>query len=80
MSDIIDLTAERNAREQPDDGFVSLDEYGRTLFTFMLEYEMDGATYGTRVIAYSMEDAENRVVAMRESLIVKGQVYSMIPA
>ena len=80
MNDIIDLGAERNKRERPDPEFCCKDDYGRDLFTFLLSYEMDGKRYGTQVIAYSQEDAEARVVAMRASLTYDGQLFEVVPA
>jgi hypothetical protein len=76
----ISLAAERNKREQPDPEFVRKDDFGRPLYAFALEYQMDGGTWSTQVWAYSHEDAEARVAAMRESLAVRGQLFGMTPA
>jgi hypothetical protein len=80
MSDIIDLQRERASREQPDADCVRKDDYDRPLYLFALEYQMDGGTWGADVWAYSWEDAENRVAAMRGSLSVLGQTMAIIPA
>lgn len=80
MSDPIDLNAERNKRAQPDVEFVKQDDYGRSMYLFGLGYEFGGKMYGTDIWAYSHEDAEARVLAMRESLVVFGQTFTMIPA
>ena len=80
MTDIIDLNAERNKRDGPDADCVRKDEYGCPLYLFALEYKMDGGTWGAEVWAYSWEDAESRVAAMRESLVVSGQMMAMVPA
>lgn len=78
---IVDLTERRNAAERPDPEHISHDDYGRPLYRFLLEYEMDGKSWGgVDVWAYSFDDAENRVKAMRESLMVRGQCYSDGPA
>ena len=80
MSDIIDLNANRNRREQPDPELMTRDEYGRPLYTFVLTYEAGGRTYGTQLIAYDFADAEMKVAGMRESLRVDGKLFSVIPA
>lgn len=80
MSDIIDLNAERSKREQPDPEFVRKDDYGRPLYHFGLRYEMDGSQWAAEIWAYDWDDAEKRCAAMRETLVVEGQTYSVIPA
>lgn len=80
MTDIIDLTAERDKRDGPDPEFVSVDEYGRKLFTYMLDYDLGDEQYSTQLVAYSMEDAQKHVDAMRKSLCLAGQLYSVIPS
>jgi hypothetical protein len=80
MSDIIDLSERRNAKEAPDSEFVRKDELGRSLYLFALNYEMDGAHWASEVWAYSAEDAEARVAAMRSSLKCLGQMYAAFPA
>lgn len=80
MSDIIDLTERRNAKEQPDPECIRKDEYGRPLYLFTLEYRMPDGAYGAEIWAYSIEDAEARVTAMRSSLTVLGQIHCIIPA
>lgn len=77
---IIDLTAARNKRAEPDPEFVMQDDYGRKLYTFLLSYEMDGKQWSTQVWAYDFADAEARVAAMRESLKVDGQLFGQVPA
>lgn len=80
MSDIIDLNERRNAMEAPDAEFVRKDDFGRPLYMFTLSYEMDGSSWGAEVWAYSAEDAEARVSAMRSSLVCMGQVFAAFPA
>jgi hypothetical protein len=80
MSVTIDLSAERAKREAPDADCLRKDDYGRDLLLFALEYNMAGATWALEVWAYSWEDAENRVAAMRESLVISGQIQAIIPA
>ncbi len=79
MADVIDFAAAFDKRHGPDPEFRSQDAYGRPLYTYHLSYEMDGKEYGTQVIAYSMEDAAARVEAMRASLRLEGQLFSIIP-
>lgn len=79
MSDVIDLSERRNAKDRPDADCVRTDDYGRPLYLFALEYEMPDGRYGTEVWAYSFDDAESRVSAMRQSLSVLGQMHSIIP-
>jgi len=76
VSDPINLSAVRDARTKPDAEFVRKDDFGRELFCFLLEYEMAGDDWVTEVWAYSMDDAKSRVAAMRESLVLCGQMYS----
>jgi hypothetical protein len=77
---IVDLNAERNKREGPDGEFVRQDDFGRSLYAFLLSYEMDNSSWSTQVWAYSFEDAEARVAAMRDTLAVRGQLYDAVPA
>ena len=75
-TDVIDLNAERNKREQPDPEFIRKDGFGRPLYCFGLSYEMDGSSWVTELWASDFDDAGRRVAAMRESLAVFGQIYS----
>jgi len=77
---IVDLNAERNKRERPDPEHVMTDEFGREMFEFICDYTMDGSKWGVHIWAYSQEDAENRIAAMRDSLTFAGQIYCTVPA
>lgn len=79
MTDIVDLSVIRNARETPDPDLICRDAFGREMRTYVLEYEMDGRRWGLSVIAYSMEDAEARVAAMRDGLVLCGELYRVLP-
>lgn len=79
MTDIVDFSAILTARDRPDPDLVCHDAFGREMRTYVLEYEMDGRRWGLSVVAYSMEDAENRVAAMRGSLVVCGELYRVLP-
>lgn len=78
-TDVIDFESERTRRTGPDAEFVTCDDFGRKLYCFSLEYEMDGAEYGAHIWAYDMDDAMRRVDAMRQSLRYEGQIYRRIP-
>jgi len=80
MTDLIDLTAERNKRAAPDPEFVRRDGFGRPMYVFLLSYEMGGSSWCTEVWAYDIADAENRVAGMRGSLKVDGQLFERTPA
>lgn len=80
MDEIIDLSAERNKRAEPDPQFVRQDDYGRKLYTFLLSYEMDGKQWATELWAYDEADAQARVDAMRQSLTVDGKLFGEVPA
>lgn len=80
MTEVIDLAAERNRREQPDAEHIIRDDLGVPLYRFLLSYEMDGSRWSAEVWAYSFEDAIRRVAAMRASLNVDGQCFSRIDA
>jgi hypothetical protein len=73
---IIDLTRIRADREKPDKEFIRRDQHGIEMYQFSLEYSMDGKTWSNELWAYSVEDAERRVKAMRGTLTVAGQLYA----
>lgn len=75
---VIDLDRVRAARELPDAEHIQQDQFGRPMYRFALTYEMEGKVWGSEVWAYSFEDAERRVSAMRASLSVTGQVQTEI--
>lgn len=75
---VIDLNAARAVRELPDAEHLDRDQFGRPMYRFALTYEMGEKIWGVEVWAYSFEDAEQRVAAMRASLSVAGQVHSEI--
>lgn len=75
---VIDLNQARAVRERPDAEHVQQDQFGRSMYRFALAYEMDGTTWGADVWAYSFEDAERRVAAMRVSLSVADQIHAEI--
>lgn len=76
---VIDLSEHRNARERPDPAFIRHDDFGREMYRYLLDYEFESSHWGAEVWAYSMEEAEARVAAMRVSLSLCGQTYTRIP-
>lgn len=80
MTDIIDLNQRRNERDKPDAQFIRHDDFGRPLYCFALDYAFNDGHWAAEVWAYSMEEAEQRVAAMRESLSLRGQMFTSFPA
>ena len=80
MTDVIDLAERRNAADRPDADCTLKDDFGRDMFVFALSYKLGSSTYGIQLVAYDVDDAAAKVAAMRESLELQGQIYSMIPA
>jgi len=80
MTDIIDLRAERNRREQPDPDCMATDVYGRPVYTFLLGFEMDGVPYGAEIVAYDEGEARRKVEAMRATLAYEGKLFAQVPA
>lgn len=77
---VIDLQKVKADREAPDADCIKRDEYGRPLYTFGLEYELDGKTFTVSIVAPSMDEAERHASSMRNSVTVYGQIYSVVPA
>jgi len=77
---VIDLNAERSRRDGPDAEFRTSDAHGVEMFLFSIDYQFCGSEWSFNIWAYSFEDAEARVDAMRNTLNVAGQIHSIIPA
>jgi hypothetical protein len=77
---VVDLTAERNKREQPDAEFMRKDEYGRHVYCFGVQYDHAGSQYSFHLWAYDWADAEAKVASMRSSATVFGKMFSVVPA
>lgn len=76
----IDLNAERNKRAAPDAEHIRKDDFGRPMYRFLIEYEMDGSKWtGVHVWAYSWEDAEKRLAALKSTAKLDGQAMSELP-
>ncbi|WP_190241362.1 hypothetical protein [Rhizobium sp. N122] len=68
----------RHDRNAPDAAFVTTDGDNRKLYRFALQYEMGGKSWASEIWAYSAQDAEERVAAMRLSLTMCGQLYGEV--
>ncbi|MDX3924973.1 MAG: hypothetical protein QHC90_04080 [Shinella sp.] len=77
---VVDLSRARSDQDRPDADLIRYDDRGREMRTYVLDYEMDGSTWGATILAYSMEDAQKRVDAMRKSLSLRGELHAVIPA
>lgn len=80
MTDVIDLVAERNRRDGPDPEHIRQDEYGRKLYEFIYDYQMDGGSFSFTLFAYDFEDAERRAMAISQGVVLVGQLYHEGPA
>jgi hypothetical protein len=79
MIGIVDLSAVRTTRDRPDPDLIHHDSAGRELRTYVLEYEMDGRRWGLSIVAASMDDAEAHIAAMRDSLVLCGELHRVVP-
>lgn len=77
---IIDLNERRSGNDKPDPEWVRHDDYGRPMYHYGLSYTFEDGKWAAEIWAYSMEDAQNRVDAMRQSLVLLGQTHAIIPA
>jgi hypothetical protein len=80
MSEVIDLSSERNRRNTPNPEHVRHDEYGSPLYEFLFDYEMGGGFYSFSLFAYDWEDAERRAAAISAGVTVAGQLHAVDPA
>jgi len=80
MGETVDLSVERDKRNGPDAEHVRKDDFGRPMYRYLLSYEMDGDKWtGVHVWAYSWEDAEKRVAAIKASVTLDGQAMRCEP-
>ncbi|WPJ67993.1 hypothetical protein STOPSMEL_17 [Sinorhizobium phage StopSmel] len=71
---IVDLQQVKDQREGPDADCLLRDNYGRPMGLFGFEYQVDGRRWSFTIEAYSHEDAERRIAAIRESVNFLGQL------
>lgn len=80
---IVSLADRRALKDRADPEFIMVDQDGREMQCYSLEYEMSSAkgtgSWSAQIWAYSFDDAEARVAAMKETLRVSGQVISVVP-
>lgn len=74
MSEPVSLDAARAAREQPAAEFVRADQWGRPLFQFAANYEVEGRRWEVRFWAFDFDHAERAIAAMGGRLGDLGQV------
>jgi hypothetical protein len=75
---VVSLVKERERRDGPDPQHLMPDDGGRLMARYACQFRMNDRTWCESIWAYSTEDAEARVVAMRESLVVCGQIYAEV--
>ncbi|MEK1896733.1 MAG: hypothetical protein AAAB20_26240 [Rhizobium sp.] len=75
---IIDLNAERDKRNGPDQQHIITDQFGNRMFEYLCDYRMNDSTWSMRIWAYSQDDAEARIEAIRGSLGYLGQLHSVV--
>jgi len=75
---IIDLNAERDKRNAPDPQHILTDQFGIPMFEYLCDYRMNDSSWSLRLWAYSIEDAEAGIEAIRGSLGYLGQVYTVV--
>ncbi len=80
MAEIYDLSKVRGERDKPNAKYIKHDDFGREMHCYLIDYVFDGGEWSAELWAYSVEDAKARVDAMRESLILKGQLMDIVPA
>ena len=78
MSDVTDINQYRTAKAQPDPEFVSRDDYGRALYTFLVDYDFGEKTFSFELIAYDEEDARAKIAAIRGSARYEGKLFSRV--
>lgn len=76
---VISLADRRDQREQPDPHFTKKDEFGRPMFVFLLEYQMDGQWYGIDLWAHSFEEADKAARSMRDGIVCVGKKMAEVP-
>lgn len=80
---VIDIKQYRAAQERPDLDHVSQDQWGRDIFRFAVEYPHlakqsgENRTWTATIWAYSFQDAEDRLEAIRQHGVVAGQVMEV---
>ncbi len=71
---IVDLDQIRAQREAPDADCLRRDQHGRPMGVYGFEYQVDGRTWSFSIEAYSHEDAERHMAAIRQGVNFVGQL------
>lgn len=79
MSDIIDLAAERARRDGPDAGCVAIGPEGDRYLLFVVDFGFEGRAFSVELWARDWAEAERRVVALRATAELAGQVVAREP-
>lgn len=77
-AEIINLEAQRGLRDQPDGDQVRLDADGWPMYRYLADYQHAGQHFDLKLWAYDLADAEAQVLAMRDSLVLVGQVFARV--
>ena len=87
MADPIDIAAARAERDErlngPDADQICIivsDGKAEKWFKFSVAFLIDEAEFTFHIWALSIADAQRRVLAIRETAVVSGQIVSEIPA
>jgi hypothetical protein len=78
MTDVIDLS-QRRAERDVDPEFRLKDDHGRPMGVFLVDFDMNGKVWSTRIIAYDWSDAEARLSGIRLTGRVAGQLCAEVP-
>lgn len=71
---IVDLQQVKEQREAPDADCLLRDVRGKPMGLFSFEYRLDGRTWSFQIEAYSHDDAESRIAAIRQGVEFVGQL------
>lgn len=71
---IVDLQQVKDQREGPDADCLLRDNAGRPMGLFGFEYVVKGRKWSFHIEAYSNEDAEERIAAIRQHVFFLGQL------
>lgn len=71
---VVDLQQVKDQREGPDADCLLRDVWGRPMGLFGFEYVVDGKKWSFHLEAYSHDDAEKRIEAIRQGVTFLGQL------
>ncbi|KKB12721.1 hypothetical protein VE25_05665 [Devosia geojensis] len=79
MGDVINLAEIRERNMMPDPDCVTEDAQGIPLYCFAIDYWHGESCFTLTLWAYSWEDAEARLKAIRSTGAVVGKIVSVTP-